>query len=253
MYIYFTTIFFLLGLVLASFLNALLYRIDKEYKYPDIFIKGSHCEKCKKQLTWYELIPILSYVIFRGKCSKCGYHIPPYYPISELLLGLGFAGIYFTDTPPYFYILMLFLFAMSYFDRIYNGVPKNIVHMFLIYALLVPGITMLTGGTLSIAILTAILISLFIFLTGKILKKPFGLGDTLVLLGLGFLLSNTQYIIFVYMLLLLSFIYVILLLAMRKISLKSKIPLLPFMFASIVLTISLQGPISEILSKYLYI
>jgi leader peptidase (prepilin peptidase)/N-methyltransferase len=67
---------FLIGLVLASFLNALMYRIDKAYKYPDIFLKGSMCEKCKKKLKWYELIPILSYIIFKGKCTKCKYHIP---------------------------------------------------------------------------------------------------------------------------------------------------------------------------------
>jgi prepilin signal peptidase PulO-like enzyme (type II secretory pathway) len=65
MHIYISIVLFVFGLVIASFLNALLYRIDNGYKYPDIFIKGSHCEKCKKQLTWYELIPVLSYFIFR--------------------------------------------------------------------------------------------------------------------------------------------------------------------------------------------
>ena len=92
---------FLLGLVLASFLNALLYRIDNGYKYPEIFVKGSHCEKCGKMLKVYELIPVLSYIIFRGKCSKCGYKIPKYYPISELALGIGM-GVYTIILSPLF-------------------------------------------------------------------------------------------------------------------------------------------------------
>ena len=60
MHIYFTFILFILGLVIASFLNA-LYRVDNGYKYPDILLRGSHCEKCNKQLKVYELIPVISF------------------------------------------------------------------------------------------------------------------------------------------------------------------------------------------------
>ncbi len=108
MHIYFTFLTFILGLVLASFFNALLYRIDNGYKYPDIFIKGSHCEKCGKYLTSYELIPVISFIIFKGKCSKCGYKVPIYYPISEILLGVGFSSIYFFSLPYILYIVLIF-------------------------------------------------------------------------------------------------------------------------------------------------
>lgn len=253
MLIYYTTLLFIIGLVSASFLNALLYRIDNEYKYPDIFIKGSHCEKCNKQLNWYELIPVLSYILFKGKCKKCGYSIPFYYPLSELFLGLGFAGVYLTELNPYFYFLVIFLFIMSYFDRLYHGVYKSVIHLFLLFSVIVSIVLLINGNFPSISLLFAIFTSLAVFLTGKVLKKPFGIGDILVLLGLGFVLSPVQYLVFIYIFLILAFVYVVFGLLRRKITLKSKIPLLPFMFLAIVLMVIVEDNVNIILSSYLYL
>ena len=125
MHIYFTIVIFVIGTTIASFLNALLYRIDNGYKYPEIFIKGSHCEKCSKQLSWYELIPIISFVIFRGRCKQCGYKVPLYYPVSEFFLGLSFASSFYFQQNWSIYILIIFLFTFSYFDRIYKGIQKD--------------------------------------------------------------------------------------------------------------------------------
>ena len=80
----------ILGLIIGSFINVLVYRVprDESIVYP-----ASHCPECKHPLKWYDLIPLLSYIMLRGKCRYCGHKIPVRYPIVELVTGLAFMGI----------------------------------------------------------------------------------------------------------------------------------------------------------------
>lgn len=85
---------FLFGLCVGSFLNAAVLRTSKKMS----FLRGrSQCPKCKKKLSWYELIPVLSFVFLRGKCNKCKKKISWQYPLVELSSGLLFVffGFYF--------------------------------------------------------------------------------------------------------------------------------------------------------------
>jgi prepilin signal peptidase PulO-like enzyme (type II secretory pathway) len=248
MHIYYTFLTFLLGLVLASFLNALLYRIDNGFKYPDIFSKGSHCEKCGKLLKTYELIPVLSFFIFKGKCPVCSYKIPLYYPISEFFLGIGMASIYFFSLSPTLLVILIFFFCFSYFDRIYKGIPKVLVDIFLIlsstyfFCLL-----MISNSIPDNALIIGLILSLLVFLLGKIFKKPFGLGDILVLLGLSLLLDLYMYLGFIYVFLFISTSYTLLLLWKKKIKIKTSIPLLPFMYISLNILFLFNIPITNYL------
>ncbi len=254
MHIYFTFLTFILGLVLASFFNALMYRIDNGYKYPDIFIKGSHCEKCSKQLTVYELIPILSYIFFKGKCSKCGYRVPLYYPVSELLLGIGMGSIYFYSLPFLFYIVLLFFFSFSYFDRIYKGVPQILVNVYLIVLVIYFFIILILQDSIpQNSILVGLIVSTVILILGKVLKKPFGIGDILVLIGLSIVFSLKLYIGYIYIFLILSSLYSVLLVVQKKASFKSSIPLLPFMFASLSILFLFNEYIIKILERIFYL
>lgn len=246
MHIYISFVLFLLGLVFASFINALIYRIEKKYKYPEIYTKGSHCEKCKKQLTWYELIPVISFLIFKGKCKDCGYKVPMYYPLSELFLGLGSGAIYYFQLPWYYYTTLLFLFILSYYDREYKGIPKNITHIFLIYSILIFLFNILTSGIFGyFTVLLSLILCFTLYIVGKILKKPFGFGDILILLGLGLVLTLSEYILFIYLFFGISALYSIAMIVLKKITIKSKIPLLPFMFLSFVFTILLMKLLSN--------
>lgn len=254
MHIYFTFIIFLFGLVIASFLNALLYRIDYGYKYPDIFIKGSHCEKCGKLLKTYELIPVLSYLIFKGKCPVCKYKIPFYYPISELMLGIGIASIYYYSLSPILYIVLLFFFCFSYYDRIYKGVPQKLVNSFLgvsiIYFIY---LTVIHSQIPDNALIVGILLSLFILAISKILKKPFGLGDFLVLLGLSIFLDINLYIGYIYIFLIISTVYAVSKILLKKSTLKTPIPLLPFMYISLSILFLLSEYVIESIQRIFYL
>lgn len=75
------------GLIIGSFLNVIIYRLNTG--------KGiggrSHCLSCRKTLVWYELIPLVSFLVQHGKCRKCRSHISWQYPIIELVTAIAFA------------------------------------------------------------------------------------------------------------------------------------------------------------------
>ncbi len=80
-----TAYFFFFGALVGSFLNVLILRLPKE---EDVVLKPSHCPSCGKNLKWYMNVPILSYLLLRGKCHYCSVRISPQYPLIELIAGL---------------------------------------------------------------------------------------------------------------------------------------------------------------------
>src|SRR5688500_3850256 len=101
-----------LGLLVGSFLNVVILRLPKRLEWqwqrdsreilgepeaydpppPGIVVERSHCPHCKRQLSWYENIPVLSWVIQRGRCRGCGTRISLQYPLVELLTMLLFVA-----------------------------------------------------------------------------------------------------------------------------------------------------------------
>jgi leader peptidase (prepilin peptidase) / N-methyltransferase len=83
------------GLAFGSFINALEYRIEIKES-----INGrSFCPHCKHQLAWYDLFPLLSFLLLRGKCRYCGKKVSFQYPIVELLTGFAFLGVSLSVIP----------------------------------------------------------------------------------------------------------------------------------------------------------
>ena len=78
---------FCLGLLIGSFLNVCIYRIPNK---KSIMTPPSSCPKCGERIKWYDLIPVVSYLILRGKCRNCGVKISPRYMFIELLTGVLF-------------------------------------------------------------------------------------------------------------------------------------------------------------------
>lgn len=76
---------FILGLCVGSFLNVLIYRLPKNLG----FVKGrSFCPKCKHKLSWFDNIPLLSFLFLKGKCRYCKKPISIRYPLVEVVTGL---------------------------------------------------------------------------------------------------------------------------------------------------------------------
>lgn len=85
------TLFFIFGLVFGSFFNVVGLRIPKK---ESIVYPNSHCTKCNHELSWFENIPVLSYIFLRGKCRNCKSKISPIYPVMELITGILYALAY---------------------------------------------------------------------------------------------------------------------------------------------------------------
>ena len=93
MELYFSTLIFLLGTIFGSFLNVVIYRLPKK---ESIIVGRSHCPKCNHVIGPLELIPILSYIMLRGKCKECKSAISLRYPLIEGLTGILFLISYLT-------------------------------------------------------------------------------------------------------------------------------------------------------------
>lgn len=79
---------FVLGLLIGSFLNVCIYRMPKE---ESVVTPPSHCGSCNTRLKAADLVPVLSWVLLKGKCRYCGAAISPRYALVELLTGGLFA------------------------------------------------------------------------------------------------------------------------------------------------------------------
>lgn len=85
-------IVFLYGIVIGSFLNVCIYRIPLG---ESVAKERSHCMNCGHQLSWYELIPIISWFALGGKCRKCKAKISVQYPLIEALNGILYVLIFY--------------------------------------------------------------------------------------------------------------------------------------------------------------
>ena len=88
---FYLIIFFIFGSVMGSFYHVLATRVSNG---KSIISPASHCEKCNHILKWYELIPIVSYIIQVGKCRECKAKIPISYLLMEICTGILFAVCY---------------------------------------------------------------------------------------------------------------------------------------------------------------
>ena len=84
-------VIFLFGIVIGSFLNVCIFRIPK---HETVVTERSHCMKCGYQLSWYDMVPVFSWLFLRGKCRKCKEPISPQYPIVEAANGVLYVFVF---------------------------------------------------------------------------------------------------------------------------------------------------------------
>ena len=84
-------IIIIFGLVIGSFLNAFIYRLNIK---KSVFKGQSFCPHCRHQLAPYDLIPVLSFIFLRGSCRYCHKKISWQYPLVELATALSFLAFY---------------------------------------------------------------------------------------------------------------------------------------------------------------
>ncbi len=82
---------FAFGLAFGSFLNVCIYRLPREQS---VVSPGSACPGCGHEIRWYDNVPVLSWVVLRGRCRDCGQRITPRYLLVELLVAILFLACY---------------------------------------------------------------------------------------------------------------------------------------------------------------
>jgi prepilin signal peptidase PulO-like enzyme (type II secretory pathway) len=194
---------FIFGLVWGSFLNMAVYRVKHEMN----FSGRSFCDHTKENLTWKDLIPLLSYTVYKGKCRHCGEKLPKIYPIVEVLTGIlfifGFWHLWVNYIDKSFlglnlfitiiYILFFLFFAI--YDYLYWEVNVRAIKSALVsatifsiiaiilnnYQLVIPGI----GGFIG-----AFVAGLIIYLIVKSTKgSGMGEGDIYLMAFAGFVVG----------------------------------------------------------------
>jgi len=109
---------FVLGLCVGSFLNVLIERLPKN---ESVLFGRSHCEYCKHKLLWYELIPLLSFLLQQGKSRCCHKRLSFQYPLVELITGIGFVLLSILPFPHGFSLQPSFLIPYSLFLIIFSS------------------------------------------------------------------------------------------------------------------------------------
>ncbi len=113
---------FLVGACVGSFLNVVIYRLPKE---ESIVTPGSHCA-CGQPIKWHDNVPILSWLILRGKARCCGRSFSVRYPSIELLTGLVFTACWLVYPPPVAlcgWIFLSCLIAATFIDLDHMIIP----------------------------------------------------------------------------------------------------------------------------------
>lgn len=121
---YLLTIIFIFGSMIGSFLNVVILRLP--LPAASVVFPASHCPKCLAPLRWFENIPIISWLVLRGKCAHCNTSIAAQYPIVELCTGLlGVANtVVFGFTPA---AVGYFLFSAALITIIWIDIHHQII------------------------------------------------------------------------------------------------------------------------------
>jgi leader peptidase (prepilin peptidase)/N-methyltransferase len=98
------------GLIVGSFLNVCIYRLPRKQS---VNWPGSRCTSCDRPLSWYENVPVVSWVALRGRCRTCGERVSVIYPLVELITaGLFVAGYLIYGLTPLLAVRLAFACAM---------------------------------------------------------------------------------------------------------------------------------------------
>ena len=186
---------FIIGCIFGSFSNVCIFRLPNNKKIS----KGrSFCINCKKEINWFDNLPLLSFVILKGKCRYCNNSIRFQYFLVELIAGLSFISIYhffgFSITSVLLATLIIFFIIIFFIDLKHYIIPNELTFPLMAVGFLksfLPNlnqtifpnyINSLIGGIIGYGI-----IWLIILLYKKIRNKDgMGLGDAKLLAVIGF-------------------------------------------------------------------
>lgn len=237
---------FVFGVFIGSFLNVVILRFNTGEKFLN---SRSKCLCCGGLLKWYELIPVISFAIQKGKCLKCKSKFSIQYPLVELLTGLVFLLIYQITSyslliTSYYFLIFSLLIVIAVYDLRHQIIPNEFVYSFIVLSFFSflfsckgEALAECARSSLTQNLLAGLVFFLFFAFFWFVSNgKWMGFGDAKLAIGIGFLLG----IYIGTIALMLGFwsgaiVGILLMIFNKKYGLKSKIAFGPFMILGIIL------------------
>jgi leader peptidase (prepilin peptidase)/N-methyltransferase len=222
---------FIFGAVFGSFMNVLIYRMPRSLS---IVHPRSFCPKCKKPIPAYENIPILSFILLRGRCARCRAPISWQYPAVEALTGLVFLFLFLRYGLSFDLLFFLFFFCGLI---VISGI--DLTHQLIPDVISIPGIIIgiiyqLTRHNLLYGIIGAVfgggLILMIRVLGGWAYKKEvMGMGDVYLTAMIGAFVGFPNIILAIFIGAVLGAVVGIVYLAVTRRNRETPIPFGPFL------------------------
>jgi len=222
----------LLGLILGSFLNVVVYRLPEGRS---LIRPGSSCPSCGKPIRFYDNIPLVSYLLLKGRCRQCGSPISWRYPFVEGLTALLSVALFLkyglSVSFIAYVVLAMFLIPISFIDLekglVLNRltIPGFILGTFLVLVLQVENWRdVLLGASVGGGVVW------FVGCVGKILfrKESLGMGDVKLLVMIGAYVGFPDVLICLFFGVVAAAIFILGGMVLKRISLGSTIPFGPF-------------------------
>lgn len=238
---------FIIGICIASFINVVIYRVPLKLN----FVSGrSFCPNCHNDLKPYDMIPVFSWFILRGKCRFCKQPISIRYPLIELLGGvlgvLIFHHYGFSWNTLLVFTFTMGLLAITFIDYDTMIIPNGLI----IFALICAIINMLITPNFSVInhIIGIFVVSLPMMAINAIVHDSFGGGDIKLMAVCGLMMGWTNILLAMFIGILLAGSYAIFLIVTKRIDKKSHIAFGPYLCIGIFIALLYGG---EIIQGYL--
>jgi len=246
-------IIFILGLAFGSFANVVIYRLPKG---KSIVRPGSQCPSCGKNILWYDNIPLLSFILLKGRCRFCKTKISVRYFIVELITGLLFLALYLkfglTINLLIYAVFTLCLLIMGFIDidtyLISDVIVLPGIAVGLLFSVFFPrmhyGLTKVESIWYSlIGILVGCGILIFLAMVGKLLfrKEAMGGGDIKLLAMIGGFLGWKSVFITIFFASLLGTIISLTLIALKKKKMEDYVPFGPYLGLGAIIALFYKG------------
>ncbi|KKR21365.1 MAG: Type 4 prepilin-like protein leader peptide-processing enzyme [Candidatus Moranbacteria bacterium GW2011_GWA2_39_41] len=252
-------IFFVFGLIVGSFLNVVVYRLN----VAESFVTGrSHCTHCKTNIAWYDNIPVISFILLKFRCRNCKEKISWQYPLVEIFTGLLFAliGYKFFDATVvatwvsaiYYLGIVSFLLVIFVYDFLYMEIPGLalwpamgyviVFNLFFDWVGLKGGIGGQGGvgildGLVYAGTLGAVVAFAFFFAMVAISKEKWmGMGDAYLVILLGLILGWPNILLALMLAFSLGAIFGVVLILAKQKKMSSQIPFAPFLVLGTLIT-----------------
>lgn len=250
-------VYFIFGTVIGSFLNVVILR---GISGKEMVFSRSECPRCHKTLVWWELIPIVSYVFLRGKCSSCEKTISIQYPLVELAMGVILV-LLGSQLP-------LSVIGISQFILI-GGIAALLIVLFVtdLLTLLLPDIYVMVLGLLVLAKLLLVgalakswngfaeagwgilvgagFILLLWLVTGG---RGIGFGDVKLMIPLGVLFGAQGATVLLFVSFMAGGVFGLAMLASRRATMKTAIPFGPFLAGTAIFLLLVPQTINYIVT-----